>query len=109
MVAIFKCCGGSSLSMSRGFNLAAILTKFSGEFGSSFHDFSTTIGPRSRRDRASIVPRSGLDRDPGALSILVGSSGVDSAAACVRSRLDRAAIARFFHLVSSPSDGDPVR
>ena len=79
--AIFKRRGGASLGMSRGFNFAAILTKFSGEFGSSFHDFSTTIGPRS-----------GVDRDPGAPSIIVGSSGVDSTAACVRARLDRAAI-----------------
>ena len=46
--------GGASLGMGRGFNSAAILTKFSGEFGSYFHDFSTTIGPRSGHDRDSI-------------------------------------------------------
>ena len=68
--------------MSRGFNFAAILTKFSGEFGSSFHDFSTTIGPRSSYDRG---PRSS--------PILVGSSRGDSTAEGVRSRLDRSAIA----------------
>ena len=57
--AVFKCRGGASLGMGRGFNSAAILTKFSGEFGSYFHDFSTTIGPRSGHDRDTIGIRSG--------------------------------------------------
>ena len=58
VVAIFKRRGGSSLSMSRGFNLASILTKFSGEFGSSSHDLGTMIIPRSSHDRVTIGLRS---------------------------------------------------
>ena len=57
--ALFEGVVGAVLwGMSRGFNFAAILTKFSGEFGSSFHDFSTTIGPRSSHDRVTIGLRS---------------------------------------------------
>ena len=56
--AIFKRRGGSSLSMSHGFNFAALLTKFSGEFGSFLHDFSATSGPRSSHDRVTIGLRS---------------------------------------------------
>ena len=66
----------------RGSTFATILTKFSGGFSPHFHNFSTTIGPRS-----------GFDRGPRSPSIFVGSSRGDSAAEGVRSRLDRAAIA----------------
>ena len=55
MGAVFKRRGGASLGMGRGFSSATILTKFSGGFSSYFHDFSTTIGPRSGHDRGSIM------------------------------------------------------
>ena len=58
MGPIFKRRGGSSLSMSHGFNFAALLIKFSGEFGSFFHDFNATSGPRSSHDRVTIGLRS---------------------------------------------------
>ena len=100
VVAIFKRRGGSSLSMSRGFNLTAILTKFSGEFGSSFHDFSTTIGPRSRRDRVTIVRRlwswSSIDprrlewsRFRGSMRAIAARSRRDRSSIAPRSQLDR--------------------
>ena len=66
-----------------------------------------------------IGPRSCVDRDPGAPSIVVDSSRIDSAAENVRSRLDRAAIAArsqldrtaivgFFQALSAPSDDAPA-
>ena len=84
------------------------------------------IGPRSGHDRATITPRSGPNLRRGRLSVVVRSSGGDSAAEGARSRFDRAAIAvrsrrdrgsiaprsrfdraaikSFFHLSSLPSD-----
>ena len=51
------CTGGGSGStwQGRGSNFETILTEFSGGFSSHFHDFSTTIGPRSGHDWGSIV------------------------------------------------------
>ena len=53
----------------------------------------TTIRPQSRRDRATIAPRSGHDRCPGHASHALRSSGKNSTLKEQRSRLDRAAIA----------------
>ena len=41
-----------------GFKSASILTGFHGQKASNFHDFSTTIGPRSSHDRVTIGLRS---------------------------------------------------
>ena len=43
-------------------------------------------------NRATIGPRSCVDRDPGARSAIVWSCGIDSAMKAVRSRLDRGSI-----------------
>ena len=51
------------------------------------------IGPRSGRDWATIVPRSGHDRGPGRSSIDICSIGGDSTMQTPRLRLDRTAIA----------------
>ena len=80
--AVFKRRGGDSLGMGRGFNSAPILTGFHGQKASNFCLDRTTIGPRSC-----------VNRDPRALSIIVGLGRVDSAAEGVRSRLDRGSIA----------------
>ena len=50
--------GGDSMGMDRGLNSATLLTNFSGEFGSSFHNFSAPSGPRSSHDRVTIGLRS---------------------------------------------------
>ena len=60
---------------------------------------------QKHHDWAMIGPRSGVDRGPGSPSIVVGSSRSDSAVRDVRSRLNRVAIAVFFHALSAPSDG----
>ena len=54
------CCrrGGDSLGLGCGLNFAALLAKFSGEFGSFFHNLSATSGPRSSHDRVTIGLRS---------------------------------------------------
>ena len=88
-------------------HLAKTRLQFRADFDRISRSKSLQCLPRSDHDRAAIGPRSCVDRDPGAPSIIVGSSGIDSAAECVRSRLDRGSIARFFHVVSTPSDGDP--
>ena len=106
MGPIFKRRGGSSLSMSHGFNFAALLTKFSGEFGSFFHDFSATSGPRSSHDRVTIGLRSWSEVFADHLSIGGGRFRSDPAPFSPRSRLDRAAIVEFFHDVQPPSDSD---
>ena len=83
-----------------------------------------------RRDRATIAPRSGPNLRRGRLSVVVRSSGGDSAAEgarswfdraaiavrsrcdrgsiALRSRFDRATIEPFFHLYSLPSDEDLI-
>ena len=61
-----------------------------------------------RRDRATIAPRSGPNLRRFRLSVVVRSSGGDSAAEGARSRFDRAAIEPFFHLSSLPSDEDLI-
>ena len=67
--AVFKRDGDGSTWRGRGATLAMILTVFSGRFSPHFHNFSTTIGPRS-----------GFDRGPRSPSIFVGSCRGDSAA-----------------------------
>ena len=54
------CTGGGSGSTLRGHGstFATILTEFNGGFSPHFHNFSTTIGPRSGHDRATIGLRS---------------------------------------------------
>ena len=65
MEAICTGDGSGSTWRGRGSTFATILTEFSGGFSPHFHNFSTTIGPRSGHDRASIVVlglrRSSLD------------------------------------------------
>ena len=99
----------------RGSTFVTILTEFSGGFSPHFHNFSTTIGPRSGHDRATIGPRSGFDRGPRSPSIFVGSCRGDSALEGVRSRLDREVLpqhlctVRFLLILiklQQPSDGD---
>ena len=75
MEPICKGRGSGSNWRGHGFNSAPILTGFHGQKASNFCHDRTTIGPRSC-----------VDRDPGALSIIVGSSRIDSAAKGVRSR-----------------------
>ena len=82
MEAICKGGGSGSTWRGRGYNFATILTDFSGGFSSHFHDFNTTIGPRS-----------GFDHGPRSPSIFVGSSRSDFAAEGVRSRRDLGSIA----------------
>ena len=101
-----------------GEDTASILRRFWPDFTVKKPPIFATIAPWSGHDRAAIGPRSCVDRDPGAMSIIVGSSRIDSTSEGVRSRLDRAAItarshrdrgsiAKFFHNFSAPSDGDP--
>ena len=66
------------------------------------------IGPRSGHDWATIAPRSVPNLRRGRLSVVVRSSGGDSAAEGARSRFDRATIEPFFHLYSLPSDEDLI-
>ena len=81
MEAFCKGHGSGSTWRGRGFNSAMILTGFKGQKASNFC-----------HDRTTIRPRSCVDRDLGAPSIVVGSSRIDSAAEDVRSRLDRGSI-----------------
>ena len=80
----------------QGFNSAPILTVFRVQKASNVCHDRTTIAPRSGHDRASIVILE-LHRSS---SARVGS--IPRQNAC-----DRRSIARFFHVVSAPSDGDP--
>ena len=100
MEAVFKRRGGASLGMGRGFNSAAILTKFSGEFGSYFHDFSTTIGPRSGHDRATIGVLSFRQSSSNHVGTIPPRKTYDRGSIAPRSRLDRGSIA-------ARSDRDP--
>ena len=109
--------GGDLQGSWERFQLARTRLQFRADFDRISRSKSLQFLPRSQHDRATIGLRSCVDRDPGALSIIVGSSRIDSAVEGVRSRLDRAAItarsrrdrgsiAKFFHDVSAPSDGD---
>ena len=103
MAAFCKGRGSGSTWRGRGFNSATILTGFNGQKPQIF----AMIAPQSGHDRAAIGPRSCVDRDPEAPSIVVDSSRIDSTAEDVRSRLDRTAILGFFPALSAPSDDAP--
>ena len=68
-------------------------SRFLRHFVSILASKCSTIRPRSRRDRATIAPRSGHDRGPDHSSHALRSSGKNSMLKEDRSRLDRAAIA----------------
>ena len=89
------CCrrGGDSLGLGCGLTFAALLTKFSGEFGSFFHNLSATSGPRSSHDRVTIKLRSWSEVFADHLPIGGGRFRSDPAPFSPRSRFDRAAIA----------------
>ena len=65
------------------------------------HHVYTTIGPRSHRDRATIVGRSMIASFQGNLpklgEMIVSFRNHDGGSIAPRSRLDRAAILEFFH------------
>ena len=82
MGAVFKRRGGDSLGMGLGFKSAGKELEFRFEKATNFG----TIGPRSRHNRRL-----------GRSSVVVRSSGGDSAAEAPRSRSDRTAIVEFFH------------
>ena len=102
--AVFKRRGGASLGMGRGFNSAENELQFCFEKGMIFG----TIGPRSGHDRPTIAPRSGHNLSPGRSSVIVLSSGSDSAAEgatiAARSRRDRTVLPPIFAAVRFESD-----
>ena len=69
MEAFCKGRGSGYTWRGRGFNSATILTEFNGQTASNFCHDRTMIGPQSC-----------VDRDPGAPSIVIGSSRIDAAA-----------------------------
>ena len=104
MGAVFKRRGGASLGMGRGFSSATILTKFSGGFSSYFHDFSTTIGPRSGHDRGSFMVLSFRRSSLNQVGTIPPRKTYDRGSIMPRSRLDRTAILGFFPVLSAPSN-----
>ena len=97
MEAFCKGRGSGSTWRGRVFNSATILTGFNGQTASNFC-----------HDRVAIGPRLCVNRDPGAPSIVLGSSRIDSAAEDVRSWLDRTAIVGFFHALFALFDDAPA-
>ena len=91
-----------------GEDAASIPRRFWPDFTVKKPPVFATIAPRSGHGCAAIGPRSCVDRDPGAPSIIVGSSRIDSAAEGVRSWLDRTAIVGIFHAWSAPSNDAPA-
>ena len=91
--AVFKRRGGDSLGMGRGFKSAGKELEFRFEKATNFG----TIGPRSRRDRATIIVliarRSASDR----LEAIPPLKLPDCGSIAPRSRSDRTAIVEFFH------------
>ena len=84
--------GGDLQGSWERFHLARTRLQFCDVFDRISRSKSLQFLPRSHHDHAAIGPRSCVDRDPRAPSIIVGSSRVDSAAEGVQSRLDRGSI-----------------
>ena len=106
MGAVLHGCESASLGRTRsshvGRKFRFVFAPNSRLFG---HD-RATIGPRSRRDRATIVVlavrRSPSDR----LATITPRQPSDRGSIAPRSRFDRTAIVEFFHDRSAPSDVD---
>ena len=85
---------------------APMLAVNSASFSLRIAVYLATIGPRSRRDRATIVVlavrRSPSDR----LATITPRQPFDRGLIAPRSRFDRTAIVEFFHDRSAPSDVD---
>ena len=85
---------------------APMLAVNSASFSLRIAVYLATIGPRSRRDRATIVVlavrRSPFDR----LATITPRQPSDRGSIAPRSRFDRTAIVEFFHDRSAPSDVD---
>ena len=93
MEAICTGDGSDSTWRRRGSTFPTILTEFSGGFSPHFHNFTTTIGPQSGHDRASIVVL-GLRRSlSDHVEAIPREKACDRGLIAPRSRLDRAAIA----------------
>ena len=88
-----------------GFLARRCNSRICGEFSSKFslHErhVCTTIGPRSRRDRATIMGQSTIASFQGSLpklgEMIPPSRNHDRGSIAPRSRSDRAAIVEFFH------------
>ena len=78
-----------------------ICVEFSSKFSLHEHHVCTTIGPRSRRDRATIMGQSTIASFQGSLpklgEMIPPSRNHDRGSIAPRSRSDRAAIVEFFH------------
>ena len=96
MEVIYKGRGSGSTWRGRDFTSATILTGFHGQKASNFCHDHTTISPRSGHDRASIV-----------ILELRRSSSARVESIPRQKACDRGSIAKFFHDVFAPSDGDP--
>ena len=99
--------GGDLQGSWERFHLARTRLQFRADFDRISRSKSLQFLSRSHHDRATIVPRSGHDRASIVILELRRSSSARVESIPWQKGCDRGSIAKFFHDVFAPSDGDP--